>query len=88
MIMATTFQVGIFTSFCSEKQLSLNLTTCSAEELNDIICKFYGVLWSLEDENREKLGEKQLLVCEVSTQRTSPFFLSAITYLCVCDYSN
>ena len=34
----------VLRSFCSEQKNVLDLATCSAQELNDVLCKFYPSL--------------------------------------------
>ncbi len=38
---ANSFWVGVLQSFCLEKQIKLDLKTCSAEELEDCLRQFY-----------------------------------------------
>ena len=47
---STDMWVGILASFCSERKIDFDLSTCSAQELNDVLCKFYPGL-------RTKKGE-------------------------------
>ena len=47
---ATETWLAVFTAFCAEQNIQINLTTCSAEELNQVLCKFYPSL-------RTKKGE-------------------------------
>ena len=51
--------VGVFKLFYREKQLPVDLSTCSAEELNDTLQKFYG---GLTDEKRRDLPVEQISV--------------------------
>ena len=41
---ATKFWMSVFNSFCYEKGLTLNLTSCSAVELDSVLRKFYAGL--------------------------------------------
>jgi len=38
---ATAFWIRTFKSFCDESDISINLSTCSGSELNDVLCRFY-----------------------------------------------
>ena len=38
---ATDFRLRIFSSFCKENDQNVDLTTCSPKDLNDILCRFY-----------------------------------------------
>ena len=38
---ATTFWLGVFESFCVEKEIVLDLKSCSASELDEVLGKFY-----------------------------------------------
>ena len=40
----------MFTAFCAEQNIQIDLTTCSGEELNQVLCEFYPSL-------RTKKGE-------------------------------
>ena len=41
---ANSFWIGVLASFCREKKIGLELATCSAEELDECLRKFYGGL--------------------------------------------
>ena len=41
---ATKFWMSVFNSFCHEKGLTLDLTSCSAVELDGVLGKFYAGL--------------------------------------------
>lgn len=47
---ATNLLVSTFSAFCIEQGITLELNTCSAEELDSALCKFYPSL-------RKKNGE-------------------------------
>ena len=47
---STLMWVTTFDAFCREQGLVIDLATCSATELNDVLCKFYPAL-------RTKKGE-------------------------------
>ena len=38
---ATEFWLGVFDSFCAEKQRHLDLKTCSPKALDEALCEFY-----------------------------------------------
>ena len=42
--------LAVFTAFCAEQNSQIELTTCSGEELNQVLCEFYPSL-------RTKKGE-------------------------------
>ena len=41
---STDMCVSVFNKFCSEQDINLDLAICSANELNDALCKFYPSL--------------------------------------------
>ena len=36
-----TFWIGVLNDFCEEKNIKIDLQTCSAAELNNLLCRFY-----------------------------------------------
>ena len=51
---ATTFWLGVFESFCVEKEIVLDLKSCSASELDEVLGKFYLGLRMNNDERYKK----------------------------------
>lgn len=41
---ANKYWLGIFESFCREKNIAIDLGRCSAEDLNEVVTKFYAGL--------------------------------------------
>ena len=51
---ATTFWLGVFESFCVEKEIVLDLKSCSASELDEVLGKFYLGLRMKNGERNKK----------------------------------
>ena len=52
---ATDAWVTVFKAFrCSERKLDFDMSTCSAEELNKVLCQFYPSLWTKKGELYKK----------------------------------
>ena len=51
---ATDAWVTIFKAFCSERNMAFDMSTCSAEELNKVLCQFYPSLRTKKDEMYKK----------------------------------
>lgn len=51
---ATEVWVSALKSFCAQEEIQLDMKTCSAEELNSVLCKFYPALRSKKGELYKK----------------------------------
>ena len=51
---ATDAWVTVFKAFCSERKMAFDMSTCSAEELNKVLCQFYPSLRTKKGEMYKK----------------------------------
>ena len=63
---ATTFWLGVFESFCVEKEIVLDLKSCSANELDEVLGKFY---LGLRMKNAERYKKASYLAARAAISR-------------------
>ena len=63
---ATTFWLGVFESFCVEKEIVLDLKSCSASELDEVLGKFY---LGLRMKNGERYKKASYLAARAAISR-------------------
>ena len=68
---ATETWLAVFTAFCAEQNIQIDLTTCSGEELNQVLCKFYP---SLETKKGEMFFEDRNLMTELNNTKQEMLF--------------
>ena len=73
---ATTFWLGVFESFCVEKEIVLDLKSCSASELDEVLGKFY---LGLRMKNGERYKKASYLAARAAISRYMAVDLSKPT---------